>query len=467
MADVLLVEDKESLRVVLRRTFEGRGLTVAEAGDAYEARRLLSASRFLAVVTDLRLPAGSGFEVLAAAQESDAETPVIVMTAFGTVEVAVRAMKEGAVDFLTKPVDTDHLMLLLDRAIERRRLRTDYVLLKEEYQRRFGLPRVIGDDPALKETMLSLQRAAATDTNVLLLGESGTGKELLARSLHQLSNRARGPFVAINCAAIPEALLENELFGHEKGAFTGATGRKVGKVEMAHHGTLLLDEVADLPLSLQAKILRLVQEKQFERVGGVQTISVDVRVVAATNRDLNEAVAKGQFREDLFFRLSVFPVEIPPLRRRRGDILVLADVFLERFAREMGRRGLRLSEDARRALLDHSWPGNIRELQNCLERAAILCETGEIRPEHLRIETARGVPTIADVVDVSGALAEVSRRAAAAAERAAIARALAVSDGDRKTAAQALGISLAALERRLALDGAPAAGSGDGTGPHS
>jgi DNA-binding NtrC family response regulator len=469
MADVLLVEDKESLRVVMRRTLEGRGLSVAEAGDAYEARRLLQTARFLAVVTDLRLPAGNGFEVLSAAQESDAETPVIVMTAFGTIEDAVRAMKQGAVDFLTKPIDTDHLMLLLDRAIERRRLQTDYVLLKEDYQRRFGLPRVIGDDPALKETMLSLQRAAAADTNVLLLGESGTGKELLARSLHQLSPRARGPFVAINCAAIPEPLLENELFGHEKGAFTGATGRKIGKVEMAHHGTLLLDEVADLPLSLQAKILRLVQEKQFERVGGVQTITVDVRVVAATNRDLREAAARGQFREDLFFRLSVFPVEIPPLRRRRGDILVLADAFLERFAREMGRRGLHLSEQARRALLDHAWPGNIRELQNCLERATILCETGEIRPEHLRLEAARGVPTMADVIDVSGTLAEVSRRAVAAAEDAAIARTLAVINGDRKAAAQTLGISLAALERRLAPkgEGAVAADASERMRPQS
>ena len=458
MADVLLVEDKESLRAMMRQTLEGRGLSVAEAGDAYEARRLLRSTRFLVVVTDVRLPAGSGFEVLAAVQETDADTPVIVMTAFGTIEDAVRAMKEGAADFLTKPVDIDHLLLLLERAIERRRLRTDYVLLKEDYQRRFGLPRVIGEDPALQETMLAVQRAAATDTNVLLLGESGTGKELLARSLHQLSPRARGPFVAINCAAIPEALLENELFGHEKGAFTGAGGRKIGKAEMAHHGTLFLDEIADLPMSLQAKILRLVQEKEFERVGGVQTIAVDLRVVAATNRDLRTAVSQGQFREDLFFRLSVFPVEIPPLRRRRGDILILAEVFLERFGRDLARRGLKLSDEARRALLDHSWPGNIRELQNCLERAAILCETAEIRPEHLRLETPRGVATIADVVDLAGPLAEVSRRAAALAEAAAIRRALTASGGDAKAAARALGITPAALEKRLAVRAAAGAG---------
>ena len=449
MADVLVVEDKESLRAMLRKTLEVRGYTVDEAGDAYDARRKLAGSRYLVVLTDLRLPAGSGFDVLQAAQDSDADMPVVVMTAFGTVDEAVRAMKEGAVDFLTKPVDTDHLMVLLDRAIDRRRLLTEYVLLKEEYQRRVGLPKLLGEDPALKETMLSIQRAAATDATVLLLGESGTGKELMARSLHQLSDRAKGPFVAINCAAIPETLLENELFGHEKGAFTGAAGRKIGRAEMAHHGTLFLDEIGDLPLSLQGKILRLVQEKQFDRVGGTQTITVDVRVVAATNRDLAEAVAAKQFRDDLYFRLSVFPVEIPPLRRRRGDILLLAEAFLDKFAREMGRKGLRLGDAARQALLDHNWPGNVRELQNCLERAAILCDGREIRPEHLRLDDAvTGGPLLGDVLDLSGTLADVSRRAAARAEEEAIARALRESAGDRAAAAQRLGISVSTLSRR-------------------
>ena len=298
MADILIVEDKESLRTMLRTTLESRGYAVDEAGDAYEARKRLSAFRYLVVLTDLKLPAGSGFDVLQAAREADADTPVVVMTAFGTVEEAVKAMKLGAADFLTKPVDTEHLLLLLDRAVESRRVATELVLLKEEYQRRFGLPRVLGEDPSLKEAMLALQRAAGTDATVLLLGESGTGKELMSRALHQLSARAKGPFVAINCAAIPENLLENELFGHEKGAFTGATGRKVGKAELAHRGTLFLDEIGDMPLPLQGKILRLVQERQFERVGGLQTLSVDVRVVAATNRDLRgagggEAVPRG------------------------------------------------------------------------------------------------------------------------------------------------------------------------------
>ncbi len=450
MADVLVVEDKESLRTMLRKTLEERGYEVEEAADAYEARRRLASQRFLVVLTDLRLPAGSGLDVLAAARDADPETPVIVMTAFGTVEEAVRAMKGGAADFLTKPVDTDHLLLLLERAVDRRRLLTEYVLLKEEYQRRFDLPRVLGESPALKESLLAIQRAAATDATVLILGESGTGKELLARALHQLSDRARRPFVAINCAAIPEALLENELFGHEKGAFTGASARKVGKAELAHHGTLFLDEIADLPLSLQAKILRLVQEKQFERVGGVQTLTIDVRLVAATNRDLREAVARKEFREDLFFRLSVFPVEIPPLRRRRGDVLPLAEAFLERFGRELGRRGLRLGEVARSALLAHPWPGNVRELQNCLERAVILCRGQEILPEHLRLEpVAPGGPRLGDVLDLTGPLADVCRRAGAAAEAEAIRLALEEAGGDRAAAAGRLGISVSTLGRRL------------------
>ena len=453
MADVLVVEDKESLRAMLRTTLEGRGYRVDDAGDVYEARKRLQANRYLAVLTDLRLPAGSGFEVLQAAREADPQTPVIVMTAFGTIEEAVRAMKEGAADFLTKPVDTEHLLVLLDRAVEQRRLLTDYVLLKEDYQRRYGLPKVLGEDPAWKETMLAVQRAAPTDATVLLLGESGTGKELLSRALHQLSPRAKGPFVAINCAAIPEALLENELFGHEKGAFTGAAARKIGKAEVAHKGTLFLDEIGDLPLSLQAKILRLVQEKQFERVGGLQTITVDVRVVAATNRDLREAVARREFREDLFFRLSVFPVEIPPLRRRRGDIPLLAETFLERYAREMGRRGLRLSEAGRRVLLDHAWPGNVRELQNAIERAAILADGNEIEPRHLLLtDDATAGPRLGDVIDLTGPLADVGKRAAARAEDEAIRMALQESGGDRVQAAARLGISPAALNRRLRDD---------------
>jgi DNA-binding NtrC family response regulator len=450
LADILIVEDKESLRTMLRKTLESRGFAVEEAADAYEARRRIQGRRYRVVLTDLKLPAGSGFDVLEAAREADPDSTVIVMTAYGTVEQAVRAMKEGAADFLAKPVDTDHLLLLLDRAVERRRLLTELVILQEEHQRRFGLPEVLGEDPALKEAMMALQRAAATDTTVLVLGESGTGKELMSRALHQLSSRARGPFVAINCAAIPENLLENELFGHEKGAFTGAGARKVGKAELAHEGTLFLDEIGDLSLPLQGKILRLVQERQFERVGGLQTITVDVRVVAATNRDLRMLVDQGLFREDLYFRLSVFPIEIPPLRRRRRDVQLLAEVFVGRLGREMGRPGLMLSEDARRALAEHSWPGNVRELQNCLERAVILCDGRTIEPSHLRLDPpVRSGPTLSDVVDLSGTLPEITKRVVARAEDEAIAVALRSCEGDRAAAAERLGVSLSTLNRRL------------------
>ena len=450
MADILIVEDKESLRAMLRTTLESRGYSVDEAGDADQARRKLQSFRYLVVLTDMKLPVGSGLDVLQTAKDADAETPVVVMTAFGTVEEAVRAMKQGASDFLTKPVDTDHLLLLLDRAVDSRRVATELVLLREDYQRRYGLPRVLGEDPVLKQAMLALQRAAGTDATVLLLGESGTGKELMSRALHQLSSRAKGPFVAINCAAIPDNLLENELFGHERGAFTGATGRKIGKAELAHRGTLFLDEIGDMPLLLQGKILRLVQEKQFERVGGLQTLSVDVRVVAATNRDLRALVEQKLFREDLFFRLSVMEVEIPPLRRRRRDVPLLADAFLQRLAREMGRKELRLSEEAKRALAAHSWPGNVRELSNCLERAAILCDGPTIEPAHLRLDPGpRAGPGLADVLDLTGPLADVRERAAERAEEEAIALALRAADGDRAAAAEQLGVSLSTLNRRL------------------
>src|ERR687893_2314410 len=283
------------------------------------------------------------------------------MTAYGSIEDAVRAMKEGAMDFLAKPVDPDHLLLLVARAIEQRRIVTENVLLKEELAVRRGAPQLVGEDPSLRKIYSSMQRAASTDTTVLIEGESGTGKELFARSLHALSERSSMPFVAINCAAIPETLLETELFGHEKGAFTGAVARKPGKFEMAHRGTLFLDEIGDLPLALQAKILRALEEKKFERVGGTQSLQVDVRIVAATNKQLRAGVAAKQFREDLFFRLSVFPITIPPLRDRPDDIPILARHFAERFSRELTKKAAILAPSAIDELQKYHWPGNVRE----------------------------------------------------------------------------------------------------------
>jgi len=451
LIDVLLVEDKDSLRQALTEALRERGFSVEACGDTYEAKRSLARSIFGVVLTDLKLPAGSGFDVLSAAIKSGSETDVIVMTAFGSIEDAVKAIREGASDFLTKPVDTDHLLLLVDRALERRRLKRRAFLLEEELQERMSLPRLVGTSAGLKEALLQVQQVAPSDTTVLILGESGTGKELLARSVHQLSPRAKGPFVAINCAAIPEALLENELFGHEKGAFTGANARKLGRVEMAQGGTLFLDEIGELPLSLQPKILRLVQEKQFDRVGGNETRTVDLRLVTATNRDLKAMVAAREFREDLYFRLSVIEVSIPPLRSRRDDILPLAQSFLEKFSREAGRRRpLTLSERSIRALTEHSWPGNVRELQNGIERAVILCGGDVVEPEHLRIDgQATQRPSMGDVIDLEGTVSEVRERAADAAEAEMVARALAAAEGSVEGAAEALGLTANALRKRL------------------
>ncbi len=451
MIDVLLVEDKESLRIGLVEVLRAHGLSVEASADTYEAKRALARSSFGVVLTDLKLPAGSGFDVIAAALKGGGDTDVIVMTAFGSIEDAVRAIREGASDFLTKPVDPDHLLLLVDRALDRRRLKRRAFLLEEELQERMSLPRLVGTSEGLREALVQVQRVAPSDTTVLILGESGTGKELLARSVHQLSPRAKGPFVAINCAAIPEALLENELFGHEKGAFTGANARKLGRVEMAQGGTLFLDEIGELPLSLQPKILRLVQEKQFDRVGGTETRQVDLRLVTATNRDLKTMVATREFRDDLYFRLSVIEITIPPLRARRDDILPLAQSFLERFSKDAGRkRALTLSPSSVRALTDHSWPGNVRELQNGIERAVILCAGDVIEPEHLRLDAqAARRPQIADVIDMSGSIAEVRDRASDAAEAELVARALTRAEGSVEGAAELLGLSANALRKRI------------------
>src|SRR6202040_3037759 len=275
-------------------------------------------------------------------------------------------------DFLQKPVDLDHLKLLVQRAARQQELLRENLLLREEYTARYGFPRIVGEHASIREISQQIQRIAATDSTALLLGESGTGKELFARAVHHLSNRREQPFVALNCAAIPEGLVENELFGHERGAFTGAGARKIGKMDLAHRGTLFLDEIGELPLAIQAKLLRVLEERRFERVGGTQEIEVDVRILTATNKDLRAAVADKTFREDLYFRISAVPITIPALRERGNDVLLLAEHFLERFKREFRKPALALTEDARERLLTYPWPGNVRELQNAIERAAIL-----------------------------------------------------------------------------------------------
>jgi DNA-binding NtrC family response regulator len=453
---ILLVEDKDSLRAMLRHALESQGHTVIEARDQPEAVAALQSVRPAMVLSDLRLPEGDGFGVLRAAKDFDPELPVVVMTAFGNVQDAVCAMKEGALDFLAKPVDPDHLLLLVERALTQRRLATENFLLKEELAQRRGAPQIIGEDPRLKQVSITLHRAAATDTTVLLEGESGTGKELFARALHALSPRADGPFVAINCAAIPETLLETELFGYEKGAFTGAGGRKPGRFELAHRGTLFLDEIGDLPLALQAKILRALEEKCFERVGGTVPLRVDVRVVAATNKQLKAAVAARQFREDLFFRLSVFPITIPPLRDRPDDITLLARYFIERYCRDLNKTPLTLAQSAEEALREYSWPGNVRELQNCIERAVILTDGDTIHARHLNLSFRPAAPPASDEnaspwaqIDLSGTLADATRRVVAEVEKRKIQRALEEAGGNAGRAAEILQVGYKVLTAKL------------------
>ncbi len=452
---ILLVEDKDSLRAMLRLALETQGHVVIEARDQAEAIDALRSGRPGMVLSDLRLSSGDGFGVLRAAKELDPDLPVVVMTAYGSIQDAVAAMKEGALDFLAKPVDPDHLLLLVERALSQRRMTTENLLLKEELAQRRGAPFIVGEDPRLTQVTLALHRAAATDATVLIEGESGTGKELFARAVHALSPRADGPFVAINCAAIPETLLETELFGHEKGAFTGASQRKPGKFELAHRGTLFLDEIGDLPLTLQAKILRALEEKQFERVGGTTLLHVDVRVVAATNRNLKAAVAARQYREDLYFRLSVFPITVPPLRDRPGDIPLLARYFIERFCRELQKKPLQLAPDAVEAMVAYGWRGNVRELQNCIERAVILTEGDTIHARHLNLtshlDTTPSVPTTHtpwDDLDLSGTLAEASRRVLMEVERRKIARALKDAAGNVGKAAESLQVSYKLLAQK-------------------
>ncbi|RPI53561.1 MAG: sigma-54-dependent Fis family transcriptional regulator [Acidobacteria bacterium] len=430
--------------MMLRLAIEGQGHAVVEARNQREAAQALQQDRPALVLTDLRLPEGDGFGVLRAAKELDPELPVIVMTAYGSIQDAVAAMKEGALDFLAKPVDPDHLLLMVDRALAQRRLLTEYILLKEELGARRGAPQIIGDAPSLKQAILALQRASGSDATVLLEGESGTGKELFARALHTLSPRSEGPFVAINCAAIPDNLLETELFGHEKGAFTGAVARKPGKFELAHRGTLFLDEIGDLPLALQAKILRALEERRFERVGGTQSLHVDVRIVAATNKALRAGVASKQFREDLYFRLSVFPIAIPPLRDRQVDIPILARHFVERFCRELKKKAAMLAPSAIEEIQKYSWPGNVRELQNCMERAVILSESDTIHARHLNLSLHALMPAEAPntwaAFDFSGTLADVTRRAQTEVEKKKIELALKEAGGNEGRAADLLGI---------------------------
>jgi len=442
MPNILVVDDKDAMRNMLIETLTEEGYRVDSADDGQKAVDLVRNKSYDLVLTDLKMPNIDGLGVLSAVKEVDDEVSVIIMTAFGTIEDAVAAMKKGAYDFIQKPFDAEHLCVLVDRALESRRLVAENTLLREEILGGHGFSDIIGRNEKMIELGGLIQKVANSDASVLLQGESGTGKELFARAIHTLSPRKNGPYIGLNCAAIPQGLLENELFGSEKGAFTGSTARKMGKFEIANNGTIFLDEIGDMDISLQSKLLRVLQSRCFERLGGTKTVDVDVRVIAATNMNLQELIAAKKFREDLYYRLSVFPLNIPPLRERRDDLPALADFFIDKFCREMKKPTKALTREALALLEKYHWPGNVRELENTMERAVILSDNKKITPDQLAIRIQR-----TDEIQLrdGAGLKEIGASAQMRAEKATILRVLKQVRGNKRKCAQILKIDYTTL----------------------
>ncbi len=391
-ASVLVVEDNDLERQITAETLREEGFAVEEAGMGKRAVEMLALSRFDVVLTDLMMPGMSGEELLNVVRAQYPGSQVVVLTAHGTIESAVQAMKNGAFYYLTKPTDREALVMTVAKAAELANLQQENLLLKRRLEGKLEAEGIVGQDPAIQEVIRMCRRVAPSNSTVLILGESGTGKEVVARAIHRLSPRASRQFVAINCSAIPDNLIENELFGHERGAFTGANERKIGLFESADKSTLFLDEIADLPLGLQAKILRVMQEREIRRVGGNESFRVDVRLIAATNKNLAEEVAEERFREDLYYRVNVVTISLPPLRNRRGDIPLLANHALAKFAHLAEGRSIEISREAMEVMLDFAWPGNVRQLESAIERAILLCEGDKILPRDLPEEVLSRKP---------------------------------------------------------------------------
>ena len=449
MQTILLVEDKDSMAQMLKETLESEGYAVVIARDGQEGIRQIRDGHHDLVLSDLKLPKKDGIEVLKTAKAENQLTPVIVMTAFGTIETAVTAMKEGAFDFITKPFDTDHLLLLIRRALETQRLLTENILLKDELATKFGAPKIIGKSAGIMDVAQKVQKVAQGKTTALLLGESGTGKELFARAIHNLSPRSQYPFVPINCAAIPRELLESELFGHEKGSFTGADAKKIGKFELADKGTIFLDEVAEMDLSLQTKLLRVIQEGEIERVGGLRAVPIDVRIVAASNRNIEKAVEDKAFREDLYYRLNVFPIVIPPLRERQDDIPLLAEYFIAKYSAELKTPAKKIAKEAMDLLINYPWKGNVRELENCMERAIILCEGETILPEYVSLNRKLAIESALKGFSMEGPLEETAREAVRFVETRRIVSALKETKGNKSRASELLRVSYKTLLTKI------------------
>ncbi|MCE5309794.1 MAG: sigma-54 dependent transcriptional regulator [Acidobacteriales bacterium] len=443
---ILVVEDEEKLRRVLELQLQTAGFEVDKAGTAEEGLRLADHADM--VLTDLRLPGMDGLELLGLLRRQNSQLPVIVMTAYGTVESAVEAMKAGAVDFLMKPFSLDHLMAVVNKAIEVRALRDENRKLREELGWRYEFDNIIGGSPAMQEVFSTLMRVAPTRATVLLAGESGVGKDLIARALHFHSPRRDRPFVKINCSAIPENLMESELFGFEKGAFTGAIAAKPGKFEQADTGTVFLDEIGDVPAATQVKLLRVLQERELERLGSNKTKRIDVRVIAATNQDLRAALEQGTFREDLYYRLNVVPMNIPPLRERREDIPPLAEHFVKKLARDSGSRVESLTEAAMEKLLSYHWPGNVRELENVIERSLVLCTGTKLDVDDIKLDLS---PRARPANSVEAFLPDGMTLDTY--EQALIREALRRAEGNKSQAARLLGLTRNALRYRLSQMG--------------
>jgi DNA-binding NtrC family response regulator len=448
MPTILIVEDEAKMRRLLELNLSDEGFSVLTAGDAEAALKLFGHQEVDLIVTDLKLPGMSGLEFLQTVKRANAALPVVVMTAFGTVETAVEAMKAGASDYVLKPFSLAEMRMVIHKELDVRRLREENRSLREELGRKYGHPNVIAGSAAMQQVLSTVERAAQSNATVLLGGESGVGKDLIAHVIHQQSRRASGPFVKINSTAIPENLLESELFGYEKGAFTGATASKPGKFELADKGTLFLDEIGDVPAATQVKLLRVLQEREFERLGGTRTLKVDVRLIAATNRDLRAALEEGTFRQDLYYRLNVVPIDIPPLRSHKEDIPELANLFLARFTHDSGKNITAISPQAMKILMEFHWPGNVRELENIVERAVALSNGPVLQAEDIRLDVPTAKLAEGEAFLPPGFTLEQW-------EDEMIREALKRANGNKSQAARLLGLSRNALRYRLSKIGIP------------
>ncbi len=441
---ILVVDDEINTREGLKQALEEDGYNVLTAGCGNKAKQILSKKEVNLLISDLRMPDISGMELLKFTRKSAPHTAIIIITGFGTIETAVKAMKEGAYDFLTKPVDIDKLSAMVEKALMTQRLLVENIYLKEKLRNRYRFEQIIGKSRQMREIFDLIEQIAPSKTTILVEGESGTGKELFANAIHQLSSRSNKPFIKVNCAALSEGILESELFGHVKGAFTGAYENKKGRFELAHKGTLFLDEIGNIPSHIQVKLLRVLQEREFERVGGQKTICVDVRLIVATNANLAIAVKKGEFREDLYYRLNVINIKLPPLRERKEDIPLLIEYFIDKFSKENNKEVNNIAPDALDLLMKYNWPGNIRELNNCIESTVVRIKNKTIclndLPTHIK---HRSYTSECDnlTIPLGTSMQEIEKQV--------ILKTLSVNQGNKVKTAQILNIGLKTLYRKL------------------